>query len=82
VTAGLRCRFGLDKLAPHEVAAQLTGGLLLAPAIPPVPGNTTAAAGSLVRSMLATTSSRTMKTILWATPFSRVQPSRMSSRVR
>jgi hypothetical protein len=41
VTAGLRRRFGLDTLAAHEVAAHLTGGMLLAPAVPPVAGNTT-----------------------------------------
>jgi hypothetical protein len=31
VTAGLRTRFGLGALAAHEVAAHLTGGMLLAP---------------------------------------------------
>src|SRR6266566_2476626 len=42
VTAGLRRRFGgLDKLAAHEVAAHLTGGLLLAPPLPALAGNTT-----------------------------------------
>ncbi|MGH3181451.1 MAG: hypothetical protein ACRDOE_06030 [Streptosporangiaceae bacterium] len=42
VTAGLRARFaGLDTLAAHEVAAHLTGGLLLAPSAPAVAGNTT-----------------------------------------
>lgn len=42
VTAGLRARFGgLDRLAAHEVAAHLTGGLLLAPALPGLAGNTT-----------------------------------------
>jgi hypothetical protein len=50
VTAGLRARFGLDGLAAHEVAAHLTGGMLLAPPMPAVAGNTTwfavAAAGS------------------------------------
>ena len=41
-TAGLRRRFGgLDKLAAHEVAAHLTGGLLLAPPLPALAGNTT-----------------------------------------
>lgn len=40
VTAGLRSRFGLDKLAAHEVAAHLTGGMLLAPALPAAAGNT------------------------------------------
>ncbi|MGH3122808.1 MAG: hypothetical protein ACRDND_17550 [Streptosporangiaceae bacterium] len=41
VTAGLRRRFaGLDTLAAHEVAAHLTGGMLLAPPIPAVTGNT------------------------------------------
>jgi hypothetical protein len=39
VTAGLRSRFGLGKLAAHEVAAHLTGGLLLAPSLPPLAGN-------------------------------------------
>jgi hypothetical protein len=39
VTAGLRRRFGLDALAAHEVAAHLTGGLLLAPALPAAAGN-------------------------------------------
>lgn len=41
VTAGLRARFGLDKLAAHEVAAHLTGGTLLAPTLPVLAGNTT-----------------------------------------
>jgi len=42
VTAGLRRRFGgLDTVAAHEVAAHLTGGMLLAPALPPLAGNTT-----------------------------------------
>jgi hypothetical protein len=42
VTAGLRARFaGLATVAAHEVAAHLTGGLLLAPALPPLAGNTT-----------------------------------------
>jgi hypothetical protein len=42
VTAGLRARFGgLDTVAAHEVAAHLTGGMLLTPALPPVAGNTT-----------------------------------------
>jgi hypothetical protein len=50
VTAGLRSRFGLDKLAPHEVAAHLTGGLLLAPSLPPVAGNTTLIAVAAVSS--------------------------------
>jgi hypothetical protein len=45
VTAGLRQRFGgLDMLAAHEVAAHLTGGMLLAPALPRLAGNTTLAA--------------------------------------
>ena len=48
VTAGLRRRFGLDKLAAHEVAAHLTGGMLLAPALPPLAGNTTLAAVAAV----------------------------------
>lgn len=44
VTAGLRSRFpGLATVAAHEVAAHLTGGLLLAPALPPLAGNTTLA---------------------------------------
>ena len=51
VTAGLRRRFaGLATVAAHEVAAHLTGGMLLAPAMPAVAGNTSlfavAAAGS------------------------------------
>jgi hypothetical protein len=51
VTAGLRRRFaGLDTVAAHEVAAHLTGGLLLAPSLPGLAGNTSlsglAAAGS------------------------------------
>jgi hypothetical protein len=50
VAAGLRARFGLDGVAAHEVAAHLTGGLLLAPALPGLAGNTSlfamAAAGS------------------------------------
>jgi hypothetical protein len=50
VTAGLRARFGLDRLAAHEVAAHLTAGLLLAPSLPGLAGNTSliamAAAGS------------------------------------
>ena len=45
ITAGLRSRFpGLDKLAAHEVAAHLAGGMLLAPALPRLAGNTTLAA--------------------------------------
>src|SRR6266851_9188063 len=49
VTAGLRARFaGLDTVAAHEVAAHLTGGMLLAPALPPVAGNTTLAAVAAV----------------------------------
>jgi hypothetical protein len=51
VTAGLRSRFaGLGEVAAHEVAAHLTGGMLLAPSLPAVAGNTrwfaVAAAGS------------------------------------
>ena len=43
--AGLRSRFGgLDRLAAHEVAAHLTGGLMLSPALPVPAGNTTLAA--------------------------------------
>jgi len=42
VTAGLRRGFaGLATVAAHEVAAHLTGGLLLAPSLPPLAGNTT-----------------------------------------
>ena len=42
VTAGLRSRFGgLDTVTAHEVAAHLTGGMLLAPALPGLAGNTT-----------------------------------------
>jgi hypothetical protein len=51
VTAGLRRRFaGLDTLAAHEVAAHLTGGLLLAPPLPVLAGNTTLAAMAAVGS--------------------------------
>jgi hypothetical protein len=51
VTAGLRARFaGLATVAAHEVAAHLTGGMLLAPSLPALAGNTRwfsmAAAGS------------------------------------
>ncbi len=49
VTAGLRSRFaGLDTVAAHEVAAHLTGGMLLAPALPGLAGNTTLAAMAAV----------------------------------
>lgn len=49
VTAGLRRRFGgLDTVAVHEVAAHLTGGMLLAPAVPVLAGNTTLAAMAAV----------------------------------
>jgi hypothetical protein len=41
VTAGVRARFGLDGLAAHEVAAHLTRGMLLAPSLPGLAGNTT-----------------------------------------
>jgi uncharacterized protein DUF6431 len=42
VTAGLRCRFPvLAAVTAHEVAAHLTGGLWLAPAVPAVGLNTT-----------------------------------------
>ena len=42
VTAGLRRRFaGLDTVAAYEVAAHLTGGMLLAPVLPALAGNTT-----------------------------------------
>jgi len=41
VTAGLRRRFpGLATVAAHEVAAHVTGGMLLAPSLPPLAGNT------------------------------------------
>jgi hypothetical protein len=44
VTAGLRRGFaGLATVAAHEVAAHLTGGLLLAPGLPALAGNTTLA---------------------------------------
>jgi hypothetical protein len=44
VTAGLRRGFpGLATVAAREVAAHLTGGLLLAPGLPPLAGNTTLA---------------------------------------
>lgn len=51
VTVGLRWRFtGLDKVAAHEVAAHLTGGMLLAPSLCGLAVNTSlsglAAAGS------------------------------------
>jgi len=49
VTAGLRTRFaGLDTVTAHEVAAHLTGGMLLAPALPVLAGNTTLAAMAAV----------------------------------
>lgn len=49
VTAGLRTRFpGLDTVAAHEVAAHLTGGMLLARALPVLAGNTTLAAMAAV----------------------------------
>jgi len=41
VTAGLRRFGGLAAVAAHEVAAHLTGGLWLAPAVPAVRLNTT-----------------------------------------
>lgn len=42
VTAGLRRRFpALGTVAAHEVAAHLTGGMLLAPSLPGRAGNTT-----------------------------------------
>ncbi len=50
VTAGMRSRFGLDTLAVHEVAAHLTGGMLLAPAVPVLAGNTTLIAVAAVSS--------------------------------
>jgi hypothetical protein len=41
VTVGLRARFaGLAMVAAHEVAAHLTGGMLLAPVLPALPSNT------------------------------------------
>ena len=44
MTAGLRRGFpGLAMVAAHEVAAHLTGGLLLAPGLPGLAGNTTLA---------------------------------------
>lgn len=50
VTGGLRTRFGLGRLAAHEVAGHLTAGMLLAPSLPALAGNTSlswlAAAGS------------------------------------
>jgi hypothetical protein len=39
VTAGLRSRFGMDQLAPHEVAAHLTAAMLLAPSLAAMPVN-------------------------------------------
>jgi hypothetical protein len=48
VTAGLRRRFGLARLAAHEVAAHLTGGLLLSPALPVLASNTTLAGVAVV----------------------------------
>ena len=50
VTSGLRRRFGLDTLAAHEVAAHLTGGMLLAPPVPSVAGNTSLIAVAAVSS--------------------------------
>jgi len=49
VTAGLRRGFaGLATVAAHEVAAHLTGGMLLAPPLPGLAGNTTLAAMAAV----------------------------------
>jgi hypothetical protein len=49
VTAGLRRGFaGLATVAAHEVAAHLTGGLVLAPARPGLAGNTTLVAMAAV----------------------------------
>src|SRR6266699_101663 len=49
VTAGLRRGFaGLATVAAHEVAAHLTGGMLLAPPVPGLAGNTTLAAMAAV----------------------------------
>jgi hypothetical protein len=39
VTEGLRARFGLARLAAHEVAAHLTAGMLLSPSLPPAAVN-------------------------------------------
>lgn len=51
VTAGLRRRSpGLATVAAHEVAAHLTGGLLLAPSLPVLAGNTTLIAMAAVSS--------------------------------
>ena len=50
VTAGIRSRFGLGTLTAHEVAAHLTGGTLLAPAVPVLAPNTTLAAVAAVSS--------------------------------
>jgi hypothetical protein len=41
VTAGLRRLGGMAAVAAHEAAAHLTGGLWLAPAVPPLNVNTT-----------------------------------------
>jgi len=49
VTAGLRCRFpALAAVTAHEVAAHLTGGLWLAPAVPTLRLNTTLLAADAV----------------------------------
>jgi hypothetical protein len=49
VTAGLRCRFpALAAVTAHEVAAHLTGGLWLAPAVPAIRLNTTLLAADAV----------------------------------
>ena len=50
VTAGLQCRFPvLAAVTAHEVAAHLTGGLWLAPAVPAIRLNTTLLAVDAVR---------------------------------
>ena len=49
VTAGLRCRFpALAAVTAHEVAAHLTGGRWLAPAVPAIRLNTTLLAADAV----------------------------------
>ncbi len=49
VTAGLRCRFpALAAVTAHEVAAHLTGGLWLAPAVPAIRLSTTLLAADAV----------------------------------
>jgi hypothetical protein len=48
VTAGLRRLGGLAAVAAHEVAAHLTGGLWLAPAVPALNINTTWEPGGII----------------------------------